>query len=56
MFPLSGAWTPKMVMDIMHRPMISDIRANFSCPNPLPPSFGSRNAPHRPCAFTCPCR
>ena len=52
MFPLSGAWTPKMVIDIMHRPMISDISANFSCPNPLPPSSGPRKAPHRPCAFT----
>ena len=39
MLPLSGAWTPKMVIDIMHRPMISDIRASFSWPKPLPPEL-----------------
>ena len=53
MFPLSGACTPKIVIDIMQRPMISDISASFSWPKPGPPSFGSRKAPHRPCAFTC---
>ena len=30
MFPLSGACTPKIVIDIMQRPMISDISASFS--------------------------
>ena len=52
MLPLSGACTPKIVIDIMQRPMISDISASLSCPNPAPPSFGSRNAPHSPRAFT----
>ena len=52
MLPLSGACTPKIVIDIMQRPMISDISASLSCPKPAPPSFGSRNAPHRPCALT----
>ncbi len=56
MLPLSGAWTPKIVIDIMQRPMISDISASLSCPKPAPPSFGSRNAPHSPRAFTCSCR
>ena len=32
MLPLSGAWTPKIVIDIMQRPMISDISASLSCP------------------------
>ena len=45
MFPLSGACTPKIVIDIMQRPMISDIRASFSCPSPSPPRVGSRKAP-----------
>ena len=40
----------------MQRPMISDIRASFSWPSPSPPSFGSRKAPHRPCALTWSCR
>ena len=40
MLPLSGACTPKIVIDIMQRPMISDISASFSCPKPAPPSFG----------------
>ena len=52
MFPLSGACTPKIVIDIMQRPMISDIRASLSWPSPSPPSFGSRKAPHRPWALT----
>ena len=52
MLPLSGAWTPKIVIENMQRPMISDISASFSCPKPAPPSFGSRNAPHRPRSFT----
>ncbi len=56
MFPLSGAWTPKIVIDTMQRPMISDISASLSCPKPGPPSFGSRKAPHRPRSFTCACR
>ena len=30
MLPLSGACTPKIVIDIMQRPMISDISASFS--------------------------
>ena len=30
MLPLSGAWTPKIVIEIMQRPMISDISASFS--------------------------
>ena len=34
MLPLSGACTPKIVIDIMQRPMISDISASFSCPKP----------------------
>ena len=54
MLPLSGACTPKIVIDIMQRPMISDISASRSWPKPAPPSAGSRNAPHRPWAFTCP--
>jgi hypothetical protein len=30
MLPLSGAWTPKMFIDIMQRPMTSDMRASLS--------------------------
>jgi hypothetical protein len=52
MFPLSGACTPKMVIDIMQRPMISDISARCSCPSPFPPRFGSRKAPQRPRSLT----
>ncbi len=35
MFPLSGACTPKIVIDIMQRPMISDISASFIWPKPV---------------------
>ena len=30
MFPLSGAWTPKISIEYMHRPISSDINASFS--------------------------
>ena len=56
MLPLSGACTPKMPIDIMQRPMISDINANLSWPNPAPPSSGSRKAPQSPRSLTCPWR
>ena len=48
MFPLSGACTPKMVIDTIERPICSDISASFIWPKPWPPSFGSRKAPQRP--------
>ena len=49
MLPLSGACTPKIVIDIMQRPMISDISASLSWPKPGPPSFGvEERAPQAP--------
>ena len=56
MFPLSGACTPKIVIDIMHRPMISDISASFIWPKPVAAELRVGNAPQSPCAFTCSCR
>ena len=52
MLPLSGACTPKIVIEYIDRPISSDIRASFICPKPGPPSAGSRNAPHSPWSRT----
>ena len=51
MLPLSGAWTPKMVMENMQRPMISDMSANLSWPKSTAPQLRVEESPPQPALF-----